>query len=124
MKIIIRTKNLDLTEGLQNLIEEKIGSLKKFVDVLKREEEKKTLAEAFVEVEKETRHHKKGKIFKASAMILLPGRKILAEVRGDDLVGTVVKIKDELQQEIKKYKFRKIDKNRRQQRKTKEKIIL
>jgi len=124
MKIIIKTKNLDLTPGLKNLIEEKIGSLKKFVDVLKREEDKKTLAEVFFEIEKETAHHKKGKIFKSSAMILLPGKKILAEVRGEDLNGTVVKIKDELQQEIKKYKLKIVDSNRRKQRKTKKDVII
>ncbi len=119
MKVIIKTKNLALTEDLRDFIEEKISSLKKFVDVLKKEEEKKTLAEAFVEVEKETKHHNKGQVFKSEAKILLPGRKIIARAAGDDLLLTVVEIKDKLQQEIKKYKFKNIGKNRRQQRKTK-----
>lgn len=120
MKILIRTKNLELTEPLKSFIEEKIGSLKKFVDVLKKEEDRKTLAEVFVEVEKETKHHNKGEVFRSEATILLPGKKIMAQSVGDDLFLTIVEIKDKLQQEIKKYKVKKIDKNRRQQRKGKE----
>ncbi len=119
MRIIIKVKNLVLTEELRNFIEEKISSLKKFVDVLKKEEEKKTLAEVFVEVEKETKHHNKGQVFRSEAKILLPRRKIIAQSAGDDLFLTIVEIKDKLQQEIKKYKLKNIDKNRRQQRKTK-----
>lgn len=107
---------MDLTPELENFIEEKISSLKKFVQVLKREEEKRTSAEVFVDIEKETLHHKKGKVFKAEAKILLPGRKIMAMARGDDLLGVIVKIKDELQQEIKKYKEKKTDLTRRLRR--------
>lgn len=119
MKIIIKTKNLELTEDLRDFIEKKIIGLKKFVDVLKKEENKNTLAEVFVEVEKETSHHNKGQIFRSEARILLPGKKIMAQAAGDDLLLTIAEIKDKLQQEIKKYKFKSIDKNRRQQRKTK-----
>ncbi len=118
MRITIKAKNLELTEELQNFIEEKIGSLKKFVKILKEERgEGKTLAEAFVEVEKETRHHKKGKIFKAEAQISLPGKILMAQARGEDLPGIVVKLKDALQQEIKKYKLKNKELNIRKQRK-------
>lgn len=120
MKITTKTKNLELTDELNNFIDEKIGGLKKFINILKREDEiGKTLAEVFVEIEKETNHHNKGKIFKAEAEILLPGRKIMAQANGEDLLLTIVEIKDKLQQEIKKYKFKHTDKNRRRQRKEK-----
>lgn len=126
MKIITRAKNLELTQELDRFIEEKISSLKKFVDVLKREEGpsansgrgKKTLAEVFFEIEKETNHHNKGNIFRAEATILLPGRKIVASANGDDLLLTIIEVKDKLQQEIKKYKEKAITKGRRIQRKT------
>ena len=36
MKIIIKTKNLELTEGLQTFIDEKIGSVKKFINILRK----------------------------------------------------------------------------------------
>ena len=121
MKILIRTKNFELTAPLKSFIEEKIGSLKKFIDVLKREEDplansgrdKKTLAEVFFEIEKESKHHNKGNVFRSEARILLPGKKIMAQSAGNDLFLTVVEIKDKLQQEIKKYKLKKIDLARR-----------
>ena len=66
MIITIKAKNLELTDELRNFVEEKIGSLEKFI----------TLAEAFVEVEKETMHHKKGKIFKNKELNIRKQRKI------------------------------------------------
>ena len=63
MKIIIKTKNLDQSEALNNFIEKKFETLKKFINVLKNPDEIKTLAEVFVEVEKESKHHKNGEIF-------------------------------------------------------------
>jgi len=120
VKIIIKTKNLDLTDDLKKIVEEKIGSIKKFIDVLKRKDELyKTLAEVFVEVEKETEHHKKGNIFRVKSRIYLPGREIISWARADDLQKAIVKAKDDLKLEIEKYKLKNIDKNRRQQRKTK-----
>lgn len=119
----MKAKNLELTPDLQNLIEKKIGTIKKFIDILKREDEiGKTLAEVFVEVEKETLHHRKGDIFLVKSRIYLPGREIISEVRADDLQKVVVMAKDELKLEIEKYKVKKIDKNRREQRKNKKEV--
>ena len=81
------------------------------------------MAEVFIEVEKETKHHKKGDIFLVKAQVALPGRSLMAEERADDVFIAVVKVKDELKLEIEKYKFKKIDKQRRQQRKAKKEII-
>jgi ribosomal subunit interface protein len=114
---------LEAGEQFQSFVEEKIGSLKKYVDVLKREEEKNTLAEVFVDVEKETKHHVKGNVFKAEAKILFPGKKIIAKAMGDDLLLAIVKLKDKLQQEIKKYKLKPMEARRRLQRKSKEEIL-
>ena len=123
MKIIIKTKNIDASPVLNNFIEKKFSGLKKFINILKREDEiGKTLAEVFVEVERETKHHKKGEVFLVKAQVALPGRNIMAEERADDLFEAVVKAKEELKLEIEKFKFKKIDKNRRKQRKFK-KII-
>ena len=125
MKIIIKTKNIELTKGLQDLIEEKIGGLKKFIITL---EEKpavgKTLVEALVEVEKETEHHKKGKIFKAVAKITLKGKNLISQARSENINSAIVKLKDQLQQEIKKYKLKKMDARIRKQRKINEKEVV
>lgn len=122
MKIIIKTKNINLTPDLQTFIETKIGSIRKFVNILKEDtpEGLKTLAEIFVEVEKETEHHKKGKIFCVQTQVVLPGKSITVSHRADDMFKAVIGAKDELKMEIEKYKFKKIDKNRREQRKNSE----
>ena len=119
MKIIIKTKKLELTEALQTFIEKKIGTVKKFISILKEDipGEGKTLAEVFVEVGKETKHHKKGDIFKAKINVRLPGKFILAEATSDDLFKAIIESRDELKIEIEKYKLKNIDKNRRLQRK-------
>jgi ribosomal subunit interface protein len=124
MKIIITTKNLDLTPDLQSFIEKKIGSIKKFINILKQDTPNglKTLAEVFVEVEKETEHHKKGKVFSVKTQVILPGKSLVAWSRADDMFKAIIGAKDELKMEIEKYKFKKIDKNRRQERKSKREI--
>lgn len=125
MKIIIKAKDLEQNNLLNNFIEKKFLTLKKFINILKREDEiGKTLAEVFVEVEKETRHHKKGEIFRVKSRVYLPGREIISIARSDDLRKAIIKARDELKLEIEKYKVKHINKNRRLQRKTKNKINL
>jgi len=124
MKIIIKTKNLELTSDLQTYIEKKIGSIKKFINILKQDtpEKGKTLAEIFIEVEKETEHHKNGKIFIVKTQVVLPGKSLMIVSKADDIFKAIILAKDELKMEIEKYKFKKIDKNRREERKSKEEI--
>lgn len=123
MKIIIKTKNLGANEELNNFVEKKFVGLKKFINILKRDDEiGKTLAEVFVEVQKETKHHRKGDIFRVKSRIYLPGREIVSKARANDLQKAIIKAKEELKLEIEKYKFKNIDKNRRQRRKSKKEI--
>jgi len=123
MRTIITAKNLELTPAIQKFVESKFDVLKKFINILKREDEiGKTLAEVFVEVEKETKHHNKGEIFLAKARVSLPGRSLMVSSNADDLYKAIVSAKDELKIEIEKYKFKKIDKARRQQRRAKRSI--
>ena len=125
MKIITKTKNLELTDRLTGFVEEKFYGLKKFIDVLKEDEDVlPTLAEVFVEAEKETKHHQKGKIFIVKANVRLPGKSLIAEARSDDLYKAIIEAKEELKMEIEKYKLKNIDKNRRQKRKIKKEIDL
>ena len=124
MKIITKAKNIELTGGLENFINKKIGSLQKFVNILKQDtpEKGKTLAEVYVEVEKETDHHKKGQIFSCQLEVRLPGKSLVAKESSDALDKAIIEAKKSLEQEIKKYKFKKIEKNRRLQRKSKKQI--
>jgi len=125
MRITIKTKDIEQSEALNSFIEKKFETLKKFIDVLKREDEiGKTLAEVVVEVEKETKHHRKGDIFLVKAQISLPGRILVAVEKAEDVFQAVDKTKDELKMEIEKYKVKNIDKNRREQRKAKKETII
>lgn len=123
MKIIIRAKNIKITKELQKFIESRIEGLKRFIKILQKDDSSiskgGTLAEVFVDIEKETRHHKKGKIFKAEAKMFLPHKKIVAKAEKESVEKAIVRLKDELQQEIKKYKLKNISFNIRKIRKAK-----
>jgi len=103
---------LDLTVALENFVDEKVSALKKLID-----------AEFFVEVEKETGHHKKGQIFNCQLEVRLPGKSLVSKSNSDDLNKAIVDAKNGMEQEIKKYKFKKIDRTRRLSKKTKTQIV-
>ncbi|MBI1866445.1 MAG: HPF/RaiA family ribosome-associated protein [Candidatus Staskawiczbacteria bacterium] len=120
MKIIIKTKNLELTENIQKFVEVKIGGLKRFAQVLQGKDgfkKGKDSRDFFVEIGKETNHHKKGNIFRAEARVHLPGKTLVAISEKNDLKQAIVQVKNELQQEIKKYKLKKTELMIRKQRK-------
>ncbi|OGZ68540.1 MAG: ribosomal subunit interface protein [Candidatus Staskawiczbacteria bacterium RIFCSPHIGHO2_02_FULL_34_9] len=124
MKIIITTKNLDLTPSLNVLVNQKVEKLRKFINVLKEKlpEKGKSLAEVFVEIEKVSKHHKKGDVFKTEIIIVLPGKKLVSESHGSDLLKTVIEAKDELEIEIKKYKSRSAELVRKEQKRAENKL--
>lgn len=80
------------------MIEEKISTLDKFIPHID------TLVEAWVEVGIISRHHQKGKIYRAEADVQLPGRILRGEAEEKDLYLAITQVKDELQRELKKYK--------------------
>lgn len=100
MKIIIKTLNLDLTPSLQQYIEEKIGGLEKFLKSCETESE----IQCAVEAGRITRHHHQGKIFKAEINLKLPRQVLRSAAESEDIRLAINKAKDELRQEIKKYK--------------------
>lgn len=110
MNIIIKIKNLELTDPLEKFINNKIGRLKKFLH--------ENNQEIFVEIEKETNHHKKGDIFRAEAIIHLPGKSLMAKSHGENLSGAIIDVKEELEREIRKYKTKTIELPRRKYRKS------
>ena len=121
MNIIIKTKNIDPSPSMESFIHKKIGGLKKFLKIFSDNHlpipGERDLFETFVEVEKETMHHRKGNIFKAGVKIYLPGRSLFAKATGDDLMKLINEIRDELEREIRKYRTKIIDKPRREQMK-------
>ena len=101
MKIDIVTKNISLDEPLENFVREKIGGLDKLIGNDK--------SEARVEIGKPSRHHKSGRIFRAEANIRMGGVLLRASCEHEDLRNAIVDVKDELQEQIRKFKEKRTD---------------
>lgn len=111
MIINVKAIKIDLTPAIREYIETKIGSLARF---LKRFEPSKTgklparrgkkEIEAFVEICRMTSHHRKGDVFCVIVNVPIGKTVIRAEDIDWDVRIAVDKVKDRLQQEIKKYK--------------------
>ena len=101
MKIDIVTKNISLDEPLENFVREKIGGLDKLIGNDK--------SEARVEIGKPSRHHKSGRVFRAEANIRMGGVLLRASCEHEDLRNAIVDVKDELQEQIRKFKEKRTD---------------
>ena len=106
MEINVKATNLELTAPLQEYIEEKIGSLEKFL--VKPGGAKEAHFTAWVEVARTTRHHHKGDVYYAECDIKLKGKMLRATDENFDIRVAIDAVRDKLQREIKKYKARKI----------------
>lgn len=102
LKLNIKATNIKLDDALYNYIYEKIGTLDKFI------EDVDGSVQAWVEVGKPSKHHQTGLEFYAEVDIRLPGQGnvLRSESRHLDLRLAIDEVKDELQQELKKYKGR------------------
>jgi ribosomal subunit interface protein len=102
LKLNIKATNIKLDDFLYDYINEKIGGLDKFIEGIDSN------AQAWVEVGKPSRHHKKGaEEFYAEVNIELSGRGktiIRAEAGQWDLKMAIDEVKDKLQIELGKYK--------------------
>ncbi len=100
MNINIKATQVDLTPALKEYVEEKFGSLAKF---LKRWEAESPV-EVWVEVARTTRHHHKGEVFRAEGDVKVPGYIFRATEEDSDIRSAVDRVRDKLQAEIVKYK--------------------
>ncbi len=117
MKKTIKTKDIRVTKKIEDFLNEKVDSLEKFINT-------KDEKEIVIELEKETRHHEKGPIYKAGMYIHIPGKTLYAEYLSEDINLSILEAKEELQREIKKYKNRKVSLRRRKERELKKDIRL
>jgi ribosomal subunit interface protein len=101
LKLNIKGTNLELEPAIYAYIEEKIGGLDKFT------ESADPAVQAWVEIGISTKHHQSGNIYRAEVQIRLPKKSVRAEVYAKDIFASIDAVKDELQQELKKYKQKK-----------------
>ncbi len=102
MNLNIKSTNLELTPILKDYIEDKIGSLEKFLKKL--EFKKGAEIKAFVEVARSTRHHHKGLVYYAEVDLEFPGGMLRAKDNNSDVRAAIDAVKDKLHQEILKFK--------------------
>ncbi len=114
MKIIIKTTNLELTPKIEEYVEEKIGGVDKLLDNMDR-----NIIEARVEIGKITKGQQKGDIFRAEVNLTLPGRLLRSVAEEADLRTAIDRVKEELQQGIKKYRGKQEAKYKKGARKAK-----
>jgi len=131
MKIIIKTTNLKLNKELSQYIEEKLNPLEKFSKILYNEKyydhffsKGKPRVEAWVEIGKETKHHKKGPFFWAECQMRFPKRTLRSIAESDNIKQAITEVKDELQRELKQYKEKLISKTKRRARVLKKELKL
>ena len=114
MQVTISGKGIELTQAIKDYAEKKISSLDKFYDNILRAE---------VVVGLESRHHLKGKNFICECKLVVPGNDLFVAKEEADLYKAIDKVRDHLENELKKHKIKEREKEKklkRQVRKTKQ----
>ncbi|MEK7519756.1 MAG: ribosome-associated translation inhibitor RaiA [Patescibacteria group bacterium] len=109
MKIDIKTTHIDLTPALTEFIEEKIGSLDKFMPrhfapPAGGHGSGQETIQAFVEIARTTTHHRHGGVFRAEVNMKVGGRVIRAAQEGQDIRAAIDGVREELKLELQKEK--------------------
>jgi putative sigma-54 modulation protein len=107
LKLNIKGTNLKLDSLVYDYIQEKIGGLDKFIEKVD------SVVQGWVEIGLITKHHQSGNIYRAEVQIRLPGKGVRSEATAKDVYLAIDMVKDELQQELKKYKEKEIAKDKR-----------
>lgn len=105
MQITIKSKNLEITPAFEVFIGGKLELLKKIIG--------DTNADIVLEIDRETEHHRHGEVFWASASLNFDGKIFTAQERSGDAKQTAVKVLEELEIELKKYKDKLRDASRK-----------
>jgi len=96
MEIKIMGTNMELTEAIKDYVNQKIGGLDKFYD---------NILIARVDVGITSKHHQKGKIFRAEVNLEVPQKHLIrAESVQEDLYKAINEVKNDLQRQLKKFK--------------------
>ncbi len=96
MNISIKATNLGLTPSIKDYVEEKIGNLDKYIQAI----------EAKVELERD-RNHKSGLVFRAELMLVVGGKLMRADARGEDIYAAVDLVIPKIKDQIGKFKDKK-----------------
>lgn len=107
MKIDIKSTQLEVTPSLAQFIEEKIGSLSRFIPAQKDgggEIRSHPTVEAFVEIARTTKHHRHGDVFRAEVNVRMGGKIFRAQKQDWDIRAAIDGVREELKMELQKEK--------------------
>jgi len=100
MNISVKATNIELTPAISQYIDEKVGSLEKFIVSADP-----TTVRASVEVGKTTRHHHSGSdIFIAEINLYVDGKSFRAVSEQSTLYAAIDDMKDEVAREVNSFK--------------------
>mgnify|MGYP001568010046 FL=1 len=116
MRVTVRQKNLKITPALTRYIEQKIL---KPVRRLLKESTTRELPILDLEFGRTTLHHRKGKVYHAQANLTLGKKLLRAEVDDEDIRAACDLLEEELEEEIRSYKGKRLSLLKRQGRSVK-----
>lgn len=100
MRVVVKGTHVELTPALNAYIEEKlVASMRKFMD-----NRDSSLPLLEIEFERTTRHHHKGKIWRAEANMTFGKIMIRGEAYGEDPHEAIDLLEEELKREVKSFK--------------------
>ena len=103
MKIIISGKQLKVTDAIRKYAEEKINKISKYSDAI-------TEVDVVLTVE-DTKSE--GPVHKADGLVYASGTKIKIEAEDKDLYASIDELSDRLERQVRKYKERQKDYNKK-----------
>lgn len=106
MKTRIKATKIELTQELKEYVWEKMNMLDKYLGSVK-------VFNCDVELALSVGGQNSGKIYRAEVNLVLPGKMLRVEKTEKDIKKAIDKVKDHLEISIKKYKGKRLDKERR-----------
>jgi len=95
--------DFSMTPAIKDYVEKSMAHLNKFVNPNDKE-----LPMCYVEIGKTTNHHKHGDFFKAEYTVHIGGKSLRAEVHEEDLYAALDKVTEEMAEELKSFKDKKV----------------
>jgi len=107
MKIMIHTKNIELTPSIEQFVNQKMDTLSK---LFKPGDQ---LTEARIEIGRPSKHHQKGLVYYAEINLKIGGELLRATVEHVDLRTAIDFARDEIERQVKKFKSKRRDLSRK-----------
>lgn len=107
MHYTLKATKIELTEDITAYIEKKILTLDKLIAHFG------FAVTVSIEVERTTRHHRKGNVFRVEARVAVPHKTMRAEAVGQTVFEAIDTVKDEIALELERHKEKEVDLKKR-----------